>query len=134
MKAIKLYIILIIFLCLLIYAYLSIDLRLEKAGLPLSLYPKEGIASWYSSEITATGEKLNDLIPTMAMRHREFDKYYRVYNLETGKYVVVRHNNWGPKRTLFQRGRIVDLNKCAFSELADPEEGLIKVRVEEIQP
>ena len=58
-------------------------------------------------------------------------RYYKVCNIANGKCVVVLHNDFGPSRHLYDRGRIIDLSKTAFSRIADPEEGIIKVTVEE---
>lgn len=102
-------------------------------NMPVSgLYPKEGLASWYVAKRTATGEifKKNEL--TCAMRKRDFGKNYIVCNLENKKCVVVRHNNFGPSKRMFQKGRIIDLSKAAFSRIADLKQGLIKVRISQV--
>ena len=96
-------------------------------------YPKSGIASWYSSKLTATGERLNDFDPTCAMRKRDFGKLYKICNVENSKCVIVRHNNFGPSKAKFGEGRIIDLSKNAFSRIADLKQGLIKVTVEQVQ-
>ncbi len=95
-------------------------------------YPKSGIASWYTARRTATGErfKSNDL--TCAMRRRGFGKFYKVCNASNEKCVVVRHNNFGPSKRLYDKGRIIDLSRSAFSQIADTKEGLVKVTVEEL--
>lgn len=99
----------------------------------ISEYPKSGIASWYSASRTATGEKFNNQELTCAMRRRDFGKFYKVCNTSNERCVVVRHNNFGPAKRLFNRGRIIDLSKKAFSEIADLNDGVIKVSVEELQ-
>ena len=96
-------------------------------------YPKSGIASWYSSKLTATGERLNDFDPTCAMRKRDFGKLYRVCNTENSKCVIVRHNNFGPSKVKFNEGRIIDLSKAAFSGIAGLDAGLVKVTIEEVR-
>jgi len=74
-----------------------------------------GGASWYvfGSEMTAA--------------HRTLPKgtMVTVTNLENGKTVVVRINDRGP----FIDGRVIDLNKVAFEEIASPSQGVINVRI-----
>ncbi len=94
-------------------------------------YPTTGIASWYSTHTTASGEKFNDNDSTCAMRRYDFGKFYKVCNVANGKCVVVRQNDFGPSKYLYDKGRIIDLSKKAFSRIADLEEGIIKVTIEE---
>ena len=95
-------------------------------------YPQTGIASWYSAKVTTTGEKFNDNDSTCAMRKTDFGKYYRVCNIVNNKCVVVRHNNFGPSKRMYVKGRIIDLSRGAFSQIADLEIGIIQVTLEEI--
>lgn len=92
-------------------------------------YPTKGLATWYTAKITATGEKFDDREFTCAIRKNDFGKYYKVCNVENNKCVVARHNNFGPSFGMFKRGRIIDLSKAAFSNIADLKEGVIKVTV-----
>jgi len=55
----------------------------------------------------------------------------KVTNLENGKSVVVRVVDRGPAKRL---GRIIDLTKYAFSQIANLRQGLIKVKVEVVKP
>ncbi len=96
-------------------------------------YPKAGMASWYTATSTASGEKFNELDLTCAMRKTDFGKSYKVCNIENNKCVVVRHNNFGPASHIYKKGIIIDLSKAAFSQIADLESGIIKVRIEEIR-
>ena len=50
-----------------------------------------------------------------------------VTNLANGRVVVVKILDRGPKKSL---NRIIDLSEAAFSQIADLEQGLIKVTVE----
>ena len=95
-------------------------------------YPKSGKASWYSAKITATGENFSDKDLTCAMRKTDFGKYYKVCNIANNKCVVVRHNNFGPSKYLYDQGRIIDLSRITFSRIADLKEGIIKVTVDEV--
>jgi len=99
----------------------------------LGEYPQKGIASWYSGGITASGERFNPRSFTCAMRRTDYGKFYKVCNIDNSKCVVVKHNNFGPAKWLFVRGRIVDLSKAAFSQIADSKEGLINVTIEAIK-
>lgn len=84
------------------------------------------IATWYSlqsvkaegnSGITASGEKLDELSLSCAMRSRKFGKKYRITNLKTGKSIVCRHNDFGPGKSQDRRGVKVDLTPAAFDAL-----------------
>jgi len=94
-------------------------------------YPKTGVASWYVSKLTATGEKFNSNNLTCALRKNDFGKYYKVCNTANDKCVTARHNDFGPSKYFYDRGRIIDLSKSAFSRIASPEEGIIRVTIEE---
>jgi len=104
---------------------------LERSVPLAQFYPHRGYATWYTSTLTATGERLDDASFTCAMRRRDFGKSYQVCNEANGKCVTVRQNNWGPCWFLFAQGRIVDLTKAAFTQLADLKTGIIKVKVSE---
>ena len=111
------------------------------AGWSDSWQDLEGMASWYSSEDpgvvpqTASSERFNDRALTCAMWGVPFNTRLRVTNLHNGRSVVVRVNDRGPSETLVLRqNRIIDLTKSAFAALADPIQGLIRVRIELDQP
>lgn len=101
-------------------------------------YPSEGTASYYtvrsckregtSGVRTATGERYNENALTCATRDRSlFGKWIKVTNLENGKSISVRVNDFGPNKKLFKKGRIIDLSKGAFSKLASLKKGVIRV-------
>jgi rare lipoprotein A len=105
-------------------------------------YPTVGIASYYSRNdkcdpwihtTTASKEKFDESAFTCAMRCRDFGHYYKVTNLENGKSVIVKHNDFGPSKKLFEKNRIIDLSRVAFEMIADLNKGLIKVKVERIR-
>ena len=95
-------------------------------------YPKIGKASWYSDKITTTGERADGKNLTCAMRKTNFGGYYKVCNIVSNKCVVVRHNDFGPSKRSYNKGRIIDLSKFAFLRIADLKEGIINVTVEEV--
>lgn len=77
-----------------------------------------GASSWYSH--TGTMSAANPWLP--------IGSYVRVTNRANGKSVIVRINDRGP----FVPGRIIDLDKVAFQEIASIGAGVIDVKMEEI--
>jgi len=55
--------------------------------------------------------------------------YLRVTNVENGKSVIVKVNDYGPERNV-HLGRIIDLDSVAFKKIGRLSKGLIKVKVE----
>ena len=112
-----------------------------------------GEAAWYSSQscrregtsgvLTASGERFREKGLTCALRRRDFGKLNRVTNLENGRSVVVRHNDFGPARrwrdprsgvTHDLTRRVIDLSRGAFQKIASPRQGVIRrVKVERIR-
>ncbi len=94
-----------------------------------------GLASWYSrtdpgvKKTTANMEKFSDKKHTCAVWGLPLNSRVRVTNLVNGKSVVVRVNDRGPAKRLARKGRIIDLTKAAFLEIADPGEGLIPIKI-----
>jgi rare lipoprotein A len=54
--------------------------------------------------------------------------YVKVTNTANGKSVIVKINDRGP----FGGGRIIDLDKVAFQEIASLGQGVAQVKMEEI--
>lgn len=79
----------------------------------------EGAASWYSH--TGTLAAANPWMP--------IGSYARVTNTANGQSVIVRINDRGP----FVPGRIIDLDRVAFTKIASIGAGVIHVKVEEIE-
>ena len=105
-------------------------------------YAEEGIASWYSVEscrregtsgIMANGEVLDDKQFTCASWDYRFGTRLLISNRDTGAKVVVEVTDRGPARRLYRMGRIMDLSKRAFSEIADLKQGVISVKIEEVR-
>lgn len=110
---------------------------------PLPVYATQitGTASWYSSECckynpdpkcpTASGESLYALEEKKekfaAMWKVPFGSSVRVCNQRNGKCTYAVINDRGPNKRL---GRVIDLSKKAFEEIANLKEGLINVTVE----
>lgn len=99
-------------------------------------------ASWYSVEsceregtsgIMANGRKLNDEELTCASWDFRFGTKLKITNERNGKSVIVTVTDRGPTKRLYRQGRIVDLSKRAFSQIADLKQGIISVTVEEVK-
>jgi rare lipoprotein A len=71
--------------------------------------PQSGIASIYSGDKTASGERMNTGELTAAHPSLPFGTKIRVTNRHTGRSVVVRINDRGP----FVKGRVIDLSPAA---------------------
>ncbi len=95
-----------------------------------------GTASWYSKhspgvkKTTANMEIFDDTQMTCAIWDVPFNQKLRVTNLETGKSVIVRVNDRGPHKRLVNAGRVIDLSKGAFQQIAGLKQGLVRVKVE----
>jgi rare lipoprotein A (peptidoglycan hydrolase) len=81
---------------------------------PKPAHDMSGGASWYSAP---TG--------TCAMRDAPKGTVVRVTNLANGKSVTCTVSDYGPT----MQSRIIDLSKGSFSQIADPAQGVIQVRV-----
>ena len=80
----------------------------------------KGACSWYSH--TGTLSAANPWLPK--------GSYVKVTNKANGKSVIVQINDRGP----FVPGRIIDLDKVAFTKIASLGAGVIDVKMEEIIP
>lgn len=96
----------------------------------------QGLAFWYGggeklNKYTASGEVFDPEGLTAASWDHPLGTYLKVTNLVSGYEVIVKINDRGPARRL---GRLIDLSRRAFSEIAPLKEGLIKVKVEVYDP
>lgn len=105
--------------------------------------PLIGLASWYSTEAcqfnrdpkcpTASGRSLYELeeegVRFAAMWGPGFGTKFRVVNVANGKSTTVVIYDRGPHRRL---NRAIDLSKKAFQDIAGPNQGIIKVRIERV--
>ena len=96
------------------------------------LAEESGYASYYtvksSSNITASGERYNENALTCASMDYKFGTFLKVTNVENGKFVICRVNDRGGFK---KYGRIIDLSKAAFNQIADLKKGIIKVKITE---
>ena len=87
------------------------------------------MASYYTRKFqhskTASGEPLNNNSMTAAHKTLPFGTEVMVKNLNNGKSVKVRINDRGP----FVKGRIIDLTRAAFSQIANLDKGVAKVEI-----
>lgn len=107
--------------------------------IPAQIPPKivwTGKASWYSrrspgiNKHTANNEVFNDRDYTAAMWGVPFNQMVRVTNRDNGRSVIVRINDRGPHKRLVRKGRMIDLSRQAFSEIAPHKKGLIDIHLE----
>jgi rare lipoprotein A len=90
---------------------------------------KEGNSGVY----TANGEKFDEKALTCAMRRRDWGSKFKVTNLENGKEIIVRLNDYGPGKKPTARGVVIDLTPEGFRQLGAGRKGEIKVKVEPIK-
>jgi len=104
-----------------------------------------GEASWYSVEsckregtwakyggLMANGRIFDDTKLTCAMWGVPFGSRFRVTNVSNGRSVIVEVTDRGPAKRLVKKGRIIDLSKGAFAEIANLRQGIIQVKIEEV--
>lgn len=82
---------------------------------------------------TASGERFDENALTCARRSHDFGGMYKVTNCDNGKSVIVRHNDFGPNKKLWEKGRKIDLSKGAFEKIADLRQGVIPVKIERLK-
>ncbi|MGO2365538.1 MAG: septal ring lytic transglycosylase RlpA family protein [Pseudoalteromonas sp.] len=91
---------------------------------------QQGKASYYADKyhgrLTASGEVYSQQGMTAAHKELPFGSKVRVTNLTNNRSIIVKINDRGP----FIRGRIIDLTKHAFSQLANLNEGVVDVEIE----
>ena len=96
-------------------------------------YEQTGIASYYAKKFhhrkTASGERFDNNSMTAAHKTLPFGTDVKVTNINNGKSVTVRINDRGP----FVKGRIIDLSRAAFSQIADLNRGVVKVQIRVVQ-
>lgn len=89
-----------------------------------------GIASWYSERCnygtaTASGIPFDENKMTAAHKSLPFGTKVLVQDLDSGKSLTVTITDRGP----FVEGRVIDLSKRAFKEIAPLKKGLVRVRL-----
>ncbi|WP_414830509.1 septal ring lytic transglycosylase RlpA family protein [Alteromonas sp. H39] len=118
------------FLCLAVFFIVSGCSSVPERSRPQDVgFTEVGEASFYAMSYqfstTASGERYNHLSSTAAHRTLPFGTKVKVTNLANNKSTTVKINDRGP----FVQGRIIDLSRSAFSDIADTDAGIIKVRI-----
>jgi rare lipoprotein A (peptidoglycan hydrolase) len=85
--------------------------------------PQDGYGYSSGKLITASGERFYPSQLTTAHRTLPFGTKLRVVNQHNGKSVIVRVNDRGP----YVGGRDLDLSYGAFSSIASPSQGHVRV-------
>lgn len=87
--------------------------------------------TWYGESFqnnyTKSGERFDINKMTCASNHFEIGTRLKITNLENKKTVVVRVNDTGAFKT-----KTIDLSLGAFTKIANPKKGRIKVNVKKI--
>ena len=90
-------------------------------------------ASWYGpgfhGKRTANGEVFNQNALTAASNSHRMGTNLLVTNVTNGKSVKVKVNDTGGFR---KYGRTLDLSKGAFSKIASTNQGIIKVKIQQL--
>ena len=90
---------------------------------------QRGLASYYGkgfqNKKTASGERFNLHSMTAAHKTLPFGTNVVVKNVRNGKTIKVRINDRGP----FVKGRVIDLSRAAFAQIASLDEGLARVEI-----
>jgi len=131
----------IIFVTILVFAAGTFTRTKLYANAPVPVVKPEkivqtGMASWYSQRSpgirkrTANNEIFNDRGLTAAMWGVPFNQMVKVTNMKNGKSVIVRINDRGPHKRYVRKGRVIDLSKRAFSNIASLKKGLIRIELE----
>jgi len=100
---------------------------------------QDGNATYYTTKscqaegtsgvFTANGERFDEHAMTCALRRRDFGKHYLVYAHETGKSIIVRHNDFGPgEQSYYEHGNIIDLTPAGMKALGIKGRGPVSVQ------
>jgi rare lipoprotein A len=81
----------------------------------------------------ANGKKFNPDRLTAASWFYALGTKVRVTNGSHQRSVVVTITDRGPARQLVRDGRLIDLSHAAFRHLADPDKGLVEVKLEPVK-
>ena len=92
----------------------------------------DGVASWYGgkkyeNKITAYGYKFHSSDLTCATLNYSQDVFLKVTNRDNDKYVIVKVIDKNSPN-----GNLVDLSMGAFSRIANLQQGVARVEIEEI--
>ena len=91
-----------------------------------SLYKNQWYGPGFHGKRTANGEIFNQNAMTTSSNSHKMGTKLLVTNVKNGKSVVVRVNDTGG---FSKYGRTLDLSKAAFSKIASPGQGVVKVKI-----
>ncbi len=99
----------------------------------LKPYKKNVVATYYADKFngrkTSSGERFDNTKYTAAHKTLPFGTMVRVTNCANGKWVDVRVNDRGPHNKKLE----IDITKKAFTTIANPNAGVVKVNLEIIE-
>ena len=98
-----------------------------------SYYTKASCRHEGTSGIMANGKELKDEGFTCASWDYPFGTRLLVTNFDNRKAVFVTVTDRGPNKKLYRKGRIIDLSKAAFNQIACLERGVITCEVKEVK-
>lgn len=113
----------------------SIGYRLRKAIKEQKYNGQVGIASHYGhndgydGKKTASGKIFNKYSNMCAHRSFSFGSRLKVTNLSNGKTTICVTRDRGP----YSGNRILDLSYGSFSKIANPNQGLVRVKIEKVK-
>ena len=129
-------ILIVILLCLgcsVCFAQQEIDSFVTKASwYSVASCKREGTWQKYNGRM-ANGKIFDDDKSICASWDYPFGTNLKVTNISTGKTVEVRVSDKGPSKKLYRLGRKLDLSKAAFAQIANLEQGVINVKVEQVR-
>jgi rare lipoprotein A len=91
-------------------------------------YDERGLAYWYETKITSSGEPFDRYTMTAAHRTLPLSTYVKVTNLSNNRSVIVKINDRGP----FNKDRLIDLSYAAAGKLGMLGHGTTQVEVRAI--
>ena len=110
----------------------AVMLVIPGSMLAQAAFTQTGVASFYGKKFhgrkTANGERFSMWAMTAAHKTIPFNTSVRVTNLDNGKSVIVRINDFGPHL----KGRIIDLSRGAAAKIDMIKSGTARVKVEVI--
>jgi rare lipoprotein A len=91
---------------------------------------EKGMASWYGAENSrsSTGKTLYHKIPAAAHKTLPIGTMIKITSVKNNKSVIAVIEDRGP----YTKGRIVDVNRVAASQLGMLKSGVTKVTVEKV--
>jgi rare lipoprotein A len=92
-----------------------------------------GIGSYYDYDLQRSDQKCRSnscySMSNLTCASRDFDRgtMLKVTNLDNGKEVVCRVNDYGPE---LSTGRILDLSSYSFSQISELKLGLVNIKID----